>query len=315
MISYLVRRIAQFVPVLLLATVVVWAMIYALPGSPAQVVGGTDATPEQLAAIRERMGLDRPLWQQFGSWLDNALHGDLGRSFISGRSVNSLIMDRLPATAQLAVLAMVVILVLAVPMGMIAALAPRTWLGRAVNAVLAIGLSVPTFWLGILLILAFSIRLGLLPAASEYVPFWQSPLGALKSGILPALSLGLPPATITARFVAASLSEVMGKDFVRTARAKGAPEAVVVTRHALRNALLPAVTMSGIQLGHLLGGAIVIEVVFTYPGLGRLLYSALSSRDYALIQGIVLFAVLVFLVLNLVIDVLYAYLDPRIRMG
>lgn len=313
--SYLLRRFAQFVPVLLLATIVIWAMIYALPGSPAQVVGGTDATPEQLAAITARMGLDQPLPAQFATWLGHAVRGDMGVSFISGRPVTSLIADRLPATVQLAVLSMIVVILIGVPLGMVASLLPRSWVGRAVNVVLAFGLAVPTFWLGILLILGLSIQFKVLPAASVFVPVWQDPLAALKNTVLPALALGIPPATITARFVAASMSDVMERDFVRTARAKGASERVVVVRHALRNALLPAVTMTGVQLGHLLGGAIVVEVVFTYPGLGRLLYSALSSRDYVLIQGIVLLAVLIFLVLNMAVDVLYAYLDPRIRMG
>lgn len=315
MTSYLVRRLGQFVPVLFLATVVIWGLIYALPGDPAQVIGGTDATPEQLAEVSARMGLDQPIWRQFLIWLGNALQGDLGTSFISGHEVSSLILDRLPATVQLAALAMAGIIVLAVPLGVAAALARGTWLGRIVNVLLAIGLSVPTFWFGILFILLFSIYLGVLPAASDYVPIWQDPGAALRGAVLPALALALPAATVTARFVAASMTEVMEKDFIRTARAKGAGEWRTVVRHALRNALLPAVTMAGLQLGHLLGGAIVVEVVFTYPGLGRLLFAALNTRDYALIQGTILFAVVIFLVLNAVIDLLYAYLDPRIRVG
>ncbi|MEV0714321.1 ABC transporter permease [Asanoa sp. NPDC050611] len=315
MTSYLLRRLGQFVPVLLLATVVVWAMIYALPGNPAQVVGGTDATPEQLAEISSRMGLDQPIWQQFLTWLGNAVRGDLGTSFVSGHTVTSLILDRLPATVQLSVLAMIGIIVLAVPLGMVSALAQGTRLGRAVNVVLAAGLSIPTFWFGILFILVFSIYLGVLPAASDYAPLWSDPGAALRGGVLPALALALPAATVTARFIASSMTEVMERDFIRTARAKGAGEWRTVVRHGLRNALLPAVTMAGLQLGHLLGGAIVVEVVFTYPGLGRLLFAALSARDYALIQGVILFAVAIFLVLNVVIDLLYAYLDPRIRIG
>lgn len=315
MTAYLLRRLGQFIPVLLLATVVVWGMIYALPGDPAQVVGGTDATPEQLAEISARMGLDQPVWQQFLTWLGNALRGDLGNSLISGHTVSSRIMERLPATVQLALLAMVVIVLVAVPLGVAAALSQGTWLGRAVNVVLAVGLSVPTFWFGILFILVFSIYLGVLPAASDYVPLWEDPVAALRGALLPALALALPAATVTARFVAASMTEVMEKDFIRTARAKGAGEWRTVVRHALRNALLPAVTMAGLQLGHLLGGAIVVEVVFTYPGLGRLLYTALSSRDYALIQGVILFAVVIFLLLNVIVDLLYAYLDPRIRIS
>lgn len=312
--AYIVRRLAQFLPVLLLAMAGIWAMIYALPGSPASVLAGDNATSVEIAAIEARYGLDQPVWTQFFTWLGNAVQGDLGISFSTSTPVGELLLDRLPATIQLAVLAMVVVLVLAIPLGMVAALKPDTWYGRAVQGFLAAGLAIPTFWLGLLLIIAFSVQLGWLPAASTYNPIWEDPVAVLEHTLLPALAIGLHASTVTARFVATSLTDVMEHDFVRTARAKGANEGTVIARHALRNALLPTVTVVGLQLGTLLGGAIVVEVVFTYPGVGRLLFGAISSRDYALIQGALLLVVVIFVVLNLLIDVLYAYLDPRIRL-
>jgi peptide/nickel transport system permease protein len=313
--AYLVRRLAQFVPVALLAAIGVWALIYALPGDPAQALAGENATDAQVAAIRERLSLDRPIWEQFISWLGNVLTGDLGESFVSGQSVGALLAERLPATIQLAALSIIVGLVIALPLGMVVALRPRSWPGRLVNVYLATGLAMPTFWLGMLLIIAFSVQLQVLPASSSFVAIWDDPGAALRNVILPAAAIGLHISAITARFVATSLSETMTRDFVRTARAKGALERRVVVRHALRNALLPTVTVVGLQLGALLGGALVVEVVFNYPGIGRMIYSAIGARDYALVQGTVLFVVVAFLVINLIVDVLYAYLDPRIRLG
>lgn len=313
--TYVIRRIVQFLPTLLLATIGIWAMIFALPGNPAQVVAGPNATPAQLEAITERMGLDRPVLTQYFIWISHALHGDLGSSFISGHSVTSLIGDRLMATVQLAVLAMVLVILTAIPLGVVSALRPNSLAGRTTRTILALGLAVPSFWLGILLTLVFSITLQVFPAASDYAPVWQDPGAAFSNTLLPAIALAFAPATITARFVAASLREAIHADFVRTARAKGVREPSVIVRHALRNALLPAVTAAGIQLGHLLAGAVVVEVVFNYPGLGRLLFTSLTQRDYALIQALILLAVLLFLVINVVVDIVYAVLDPRIRVS
>jgi len=314
MAGFIARRLAQFIPVLLLAAIGVWVLVYALPGDPASVLGGLQASPEQLAAIRERLGLDQPVWEQFATWLRHALTGDLGRSTSSGHPVTSLLADRVPATVQLAVIAMVLVVLIAVPLGTVVALAPRSPAGRVVKGYLSLSLAAPPFWLGLLLVLGFSVGLHALPSAAQYVPLWTDPVAALRNSLLPAVALAVYAGSVLARFVATSLSEAMESEYVRTARAKGAGETVVVVRHALRNSLLPTLTVGALQLGSLLGGAVIIEVLFSYPGLGRLLYTAISDRDYAVLQGAVLFVVAVFLVLNLLVDVLYAVLDPRIRL-
>jgi peptide/nickel transport system permease protein len=311
--AYLVRRIAQFVPVLFVASIGIWAMAYALPGSPAQVLAGTDATPQQVAAIAKEMGLDRPLPVQYWIWLDHVFHGNLGQSYSSNLPVATLLWQRIPATAQLAVCSMIVGLVIAGVAGIVSALRPRSVLGRLAIAYQNIALAVPTFWLGILLVLAFSVKLRVLPATSAYIPIWESPVQGIKAITLPAIALGVHVSSITARFIRSSVHEAMGREFVRTARSKGVPEPAVVGRHALRNALLPVITVVGLQLASFLGGAVVTEVVFNYPGLGRLIYNAVIARDYTLIQGGVLFIACLFLVINLIVDVGYAYIDPRVR--
>ncbi|SDU78095.1 ABC transporter permease [Jiangella alkaliphila] len=315
MYAYLVRRLAQFAVVLVLGSIAVWAFVFALPGDPATVLAGPDASEAEQAAIRDRLGLDRSIVAQYGIWLGHALTGDLGTSFYSADSVTATLADYVPATAQLAVLAMVLTLLIAVPVGTVVALRPGSAVGRILSGYLTVGLAVPAFWLGLLLIIVFAVHLQLLPAAGDYVPFWQDPAEALRVTILPAAAIAVHASSVTARFLASSLGEVMGRDFIRTARAKGVPERDVVRRHALRNAALPTVTVVGIQLGGFLGGTVVIEAVFNYPGLGRLLYTSIGDRDYAVVQGGVLFVVATFLCLNLLVDLLYAYLDPRIRLS
>lgn len=315
MYAYVVRRLAQFAVVLFLGSIAVWAFIYALPGDPATVLAGPDATPAELAATRERLGLDRSVAEQYAVWLGNAVTGDLGTSYFSAQSVTSALAGAIPATVQLAVMAMLLTLLIGIPAGTITGLWPRSAAGRALQAYLTAGLAIPAFWLGLLLIIVFAVQLGALPAASDYVPFFTDPAGALEATILPAAAIAVHASSIVARFLATSLREVMGRDFIRTARAKGVPERDVIRRHALRNASLPTVTVVGLQLGGFLGGTVVIEAVFNYPGLGRLLYTSIGDRDYAVVQGGVLFVVAAFLCLNLLVDVLYAYLDPRIRLA
>lgn len=315
MYAYLVRRLLQFVVVLLLGSIAVWTFAFALPGDPATVLTGPDATEAEIAATRERLGLDRSVVERYGIWLGNAVTGDLGTSYFSAESVWSTLLDAVPATAQLAAFAMTLTLLVAVPAGLVAALWPRTLAGRLVQGYLTLGLSIPAFWLGLLLIIAFAVQLDWFPAASDYVPLFTDPGQALRATLLPALAIAVHASSVVARFLATSLREVMARDFIRTARAKGVPERQVVVRHALRNAALPTVTIVGIQLGGFLGGTVVIEAVFNYPGLGRLLYTSIGERDYAVVQGGVLFVVATFLCLNLLVDLLYAYLDPRIRLS
>jgi len=315
MYAYLVRRLLQFGVVGLLGSIAVWAFVFALPGDPATVLVGPDASDAELAATRARLGLDRSVGAQYVVWLGHALSGELGTSYYSEQSVSGTLLDRVPATIQLAVAAMALTLLIAVPAGIVVVLWPRSLAGRALQAYLTVGLAVPAFWLGLLLIIVLAVQFRVLPAVSDFVPLWENPGRALRNTVLPATAIAVPASSVTARFLATSLSEVMAKDFIRTARAKGVPERGVIRHHALRNASLPTVTIVGMQLGGFIGGTVAIEAVFNYPGLGRLLYTAIGERDYAVVQGGVLFVVAAFLVLNLLVDVLYAYLDPRIRLA
>ena len=312
MIGFILRRLAQLLPVLLIASTGIWAMIYAVPGDPVAVIVGENATKEQMQAVRERLGLDRPVYAQYVSWLGNALKGDLGQSIQNREPVRDLIAQRVPATIQLGLAATLVGLLLGIPVAVISALRPNSWVDRTLSGWSALALGVPTFWLGILLILLFAVQLHWLPAASTYVSVFESPWQAVVNLFLPALTLGIYVSGIFARFLRASLLGELRADYVRTARSKGLPERDVVGRHVMRNALLPFVTIVGLMMANFIGGTVVTESVFTYPGLGRLLIQAISTRDYPLIQGCILFILVVFVLINLLVDVLYAYIDPRI---
>ncbi len=294
MMGFILRRLAQLLPVLLIASTGIWAMIYAVPGSPVGAIVGENATPEQVQAAIERLGLDQPMALQYWSWLRNALVGDFGLSIQNREPVLDLIVQRIPATLQLGLAATVVGLLIGVPVAVISALRPGGWLDRALSGWSALALGVPTFWLGILLILLFAVNLRWLPSASGYVSIWESPWQALRNVLLPALTLGVYVSGIFARFLRASLIGELRADYVRTARSKGLPERDVVGRHVMRNALLPFVTIVGLMMATFIGGTVVTEEVFTYPGLGRLLIQAIHTRDYPLIQGCILFILVVF---------------------
>ena len=315
MIGFILRRLAQLLPVLLIASTGIWAMIYAVPGDPVAVIVGENATPEQMQAVRARLGLDKPVLVQYFSWLGNALQGDLGLSIQNREPVRDLIAQRIPATIQLGIAATLVGLLLGIPVAVISALRPNSWIDRSLSGWSALALGVPTFWLGILLILLFAVVLHWLPAASTYVSFFESPWQAIVNLLLPALTLGIYVSGIFARFLRASLLGELKADYVRTARSKGLRERDVVGRHVMRNALLPFVTIVGLMMANFIGGTVVTESVFTYPGLGRLLIQAIGTRDYPLIQGCILFILVVFVLINLLVDVLYAYIDPRIDYG
>jgi len=312
MIGYILRRLAQMIPVVLLASVGIWAMIYAVPGSPIGALVGENATPEQIKEAIARLGLDRPMLVQYWSWLTEAVRGDLGQSIQSRDPVTTLILGRMPATIQLGLAATLVGLLLGIPVAIISALAPNSWIDRALSGWSALALGVPTFWLGILLILLFAVQLHWLPSASAYVPFFEDPGLALKNLALPAFTLGVYVSGIFARFLRAALLGELKADYVRTARAKGLRERDVVVGHVMRNAMLPFVTVVGLMMASFIGGTVVTEAVFTYPGMGRLLIQAISTRDYPLIQGCILFILLIYVTINLMVDVLYAYIDPRI---
>lgn len=312
MTGYIIRRLAQLLPVTLLASLGIWAMIYAVPGGPVGAMVGENATPEQVQAVTERLGLDRPMLVQYGAWLGKALRGDLGRSLQNRQPVMELILQRVPATVQLGIAAILLGLLIGVPIAILSALHPRSRLDRVLSGWSALALGVPTFWLGILLILLFAVELRWLPSASTYVAIWESPAKAVSNLLLPATTLGVYVSGIFARFLRASLIGELHADYVRTARAKGLPERDVIGRHVLRNALLPFITIVGLMLASFIGGALVTEAVFTYPGLGRLLIQAISTRDYPLIQGAILFILVIYVVINLMVDVAYAWVDPRI---
>lgn len=312
MTAYIVRRLLQTIPTLIVASIAVWLIVYALPGDPASAVLGDNVTPEALAFERERMGLDRPLVVQYLTWLGNILQGDFGQSYFGGEEVGSLIARRVVPTIQLALVAFFFGVLLALPIAFFGALKPNSVPGRLATVQGVLSLSVPTFWIGVLFILIFGVQLGLFPTVSDYYPLWESPGEALYNLILPGLTLGIFISAIFGRFLRQALSETLSKDYVRTARAKGLNEGFVVGRHAVRNALLPFVTIAGLQLGNFIGGSVVTESVFNYPGLGRLMFTAISQRDYVLVQGATLVIIVAVTFINLIVDVIYAYLDPRI---
>ena len=313
MISFVLRRLLQLAPVLLVASLLIWAMIYAVPGGPVSMIAGADATPEQIEAVSRELGLDRPVLVQYADWIGNAFVGNLGESLHSKEPVTKLIGERLPASIQLALASLFFALLLGIPVAIVSALNPGTWLDRVLSAWSALALGVPTFWMGILLILVFAVELRWLPSVSAYVPVWQDPLEAMRNLLLPSATLGIFISGIFARFLRASLVDELRADYVRTARAKGLPGRQIVGTHVMRNALIPFITVVGLMLASFLGGTLVTEVVFTYPGLGRLLTQAIASRDYPLIQGCVLVIIIFVMAMNLIVDMLYAYVDPRIE--
>jgi peptide/nickel transport system permease protein len=311
--QYLLVRIAQLLPALFLASIAIWALIYLLPGDPAIAILGPNATPDQLQAVREALGLNQPAPVQYIGWLSRVAHGDFGISYQTGLPVMQLIAERAIATVQLGTMAFVVSMCIGVTLGVIAAANPNSAAAKVVGAYNSLTLALPSFWLGLLLILLFGVWLKILPPASGFVPIWQDPLAALRASALPVITLASYTSGIVARFVRSAMLDVLGADYVRTARAKGVDEQRVVWRHALRNALLPTVTVLGLQFGAFIGGAVVTEGVFNYPGLGTLVLSSVTTRDYTVLQGAILLIVASFTLVNLAVDLLYAFLDPRVQ--
>ncbi len=311
MSGYLLRRVGQSVVVLVGVSVVVFALLQLVPGDPIRLALGTRFSQETYDALRERSGLDQPVFQQYFTWAGRALTGDLGVSFRSGETVTSLVLERLPATLTLAFAAIVVALLIAVPLGTISALRPRSVIDRVATVLSQFGISVPDFWMAIVLILVFAGTLGWLPSGG-YVPLTEDPLGWLQRLIMPAIVSGVVSGSVITRFVRSSVLEALGSDHVRTAQAKGLPTRQVFTWHVLRNALLPLVTVTGVQLAYLLSGVVVVEIVFAWPGLGQLALQSVQARDYPVLQGAVLLFAVVFLLVNLVVDLLYSAIDPRI---
>jgi peptide/nickel transport system permease protein len=305
MFGYITQRLLQAIPVLVGISVLTFLMLHLVPGDPVLIFAGDKPmTEERAAELRHQLGLDRPLWVQYWDYASHALRGDLGRGLRSQRPVLDSIVEALPSTLELTFAALLVAAVVGVTLGIIAAVAHTTWIDTAAMSFALFGVSVPVFYSSLLLILFFSFRLGWFPATGQ---------GGLERLVLPATALGLASAAALARLVRSSMLEVLGQEYIVTARAKGLAGGAVIMRHALKNALIPTVTMLGLQLGALLGGAVVTETIFSRPGLGRLAIDAIAGRDFPLIQGTVLFAAVTYVLVNLVVDVLYAAIDPRIR--
>jgi peptide/nickel transport system permease protein len=309
---YIARRLLGVIPVLILVAIAAFLLIHLVPGDPAMVMLGSDASPQQVQTLRMQLGLDRSLPEQFIVWLRHVLRGNLGESFFLGRPVTQALMERLPATMQLAVLSLIFSLLIGIPAGLIAAVRQNTWWDQLVMATAIGGISVPSFWLGLAMILVFSVQLGWLPSGG-YTPLWENVWQGLRTLTLPAISLGAMQAALIARMTRASMLEVLRQDYVRTARSKGLGHWLVILKHALKNAMIPVITTIGTAFGVLLGGAVVVEIVFTYPGLGRLVVLAVQRRDYPLVQGALLLTSVIYVAVNLAVDLLYGVCDPRIK--
>jgi peptide/nickel transport system permease protein len=311
-IVYILRRSGDAVPTVFISTVLVFLLLRLLPGDPAVVLAGGQATPEAVESIRQSMGLNEPLPVQYAMWLGQVARGDLGKSIFTQIPVSTLLGQRIPATLTLAVIGFFLSTTLALILGLIAALKQRSPVDWFISGFAGASLSIPNFWLGILMILVFSVTLGWLPPGGRG-DFSSDAGHALKSIIMPAIALSLPGAMALSRLVKATMLEVLYEDYVRTARAKGVSPHSVVVRHALRNALIPLVTALGIESGRLVGGAVIIEAVFGWAGIGSLMLTAISSRDYTVVQSSLLILVMFIILVNLLVDISYGFIDPRVR--
>jgi ABC-type dipeptide/oligopeptide/nickel transport system permease component len=305
MLRYLVRRLLLTIPVLLGVATLVFALIHFIPGDPAQAILGEGATQEEVAQLRARLGLDRPLLVQYGAFLKGVAHGDLGQSLRNGQPVTQQILLRMPATAELAMASMAVAILVALPLGIIAAVWKGTWIDHGSMTLSLVGISIPNFWLGPLLAIVFAVQLGWLPVGGRGTPAHL---------VLPAVTLGAALAAILARMTRASLLEELSEPYVVAARAKGVSRTRAVLHHAFRNSLIPIVTILGLQFGVVLTGAVITETIFAWPGIGRLLIQSIGFRDYPTVQGCVLLIAVTYVAVNLITDLTYGFLDPRIRV-
>jgi peptide/nickel transport system permease protein len=312
--AYLARRVLAVVPVMIVVVTVVFLLIHLIPGDPVAVILGPDATPAQMEATRQQLGLDRPIHEQLLKFYARLLRGDLGRSYFLNRPVTQALWERAEPTALLTLSALLVAVVIGVPSGLIAGAAPGSIWDRVLMLGALLGVCVPGFWLSLNFIYFFAVKLGWLPAGG-YASVFDDPWRALRFMVLPALSLGFNQSALIARIARSCMLEVLQQDYIRTAHAKGLSRRVVVVVHAFRNALVPVVTVIGITTAILIGGAVVTEIVFNIPGLGRLIISAILRRDYPVVQGVVLVTAATYVLVNLVVDVLYVFIDPRIRYG
>ena len=310
---FAIRRLLISVPVLVLVSLMSFAVIWLVPGDPAAVFLDVSATPQQLAQVRHQLGLDQPFYLQMLAWYGRILHGDLGQSILLNRSVAQAIIERLPVTLSLTALALAFAVLMGVAAGLLAAMRHQTWADQSLMVLALLGLSIPEFWLGLMLIFFFAVRLHWFPAG-DFVPISESFSGWWHSLAMPAFTLAAVQMGFIARMTRSAMLEVLRQDFIRTADSMGMPWSIVVTRHGLPNALVPILTVIGIVTGGLLGGAVVVEQVFSLPGVGRLVIGAVLSRDFPVIQGTLLFVAVIYLAINLIVDILYAVVDPRVRL-
>ncbi|QPC80644.1 ABC transporter permease [Phototrophicus methaneseepsis] len=318
MTRYLVQRFISLIPMLVGVSILVFIAIRLVPGDLITAQLGTEAgmlSDAQRASLEAYYGLDKPPVEQYFSWMSDVLRGDLGLSVRQGQPVLSLIFDRFPVTLELAILSVIIALLIGIPLGILSAIYRNSVLDIFARVFAMIGLSVPNFLLGTLVIYVLSVYFGILPTSGNYVEFYEDPSLNLQQIIFPALTLGTSFAASVMRMTRSSMLEVLSEDYIRTARSKGLWESVIIRRHALKNAMIPVVTLVGIEFGYLLGGTFIVEQIFAIPGIGRLTINAITQRDYALVQGVTLFIAVNFVVINLLIDVLYTVIDPRVSYG
>jgi peptide/nickel transport system permease protein len=311
---YIVRRLLHLLPILFVVSVVVFAMLLTLPGDPTLTLLGPQASQAQRLALRHAMGFDQPIPIQYLRWLANFLSGDFGRSLRTQEPVSEMLLSRIPVTLELTILSMMLSVLIGVPLGIVAALRRNRLTDAIIRVVGMAGIAVPHFWAGILLIMLLSVYLGWLPP-SGYVPIWIDPIGNLRLMIMPCLMIGASLSALILRQTRASMLQVLSEDYVRTARAKGASEAQVIIQHALRNALIPIVTVIGLEFGRLIGGVVVTEMIFSLPGLGQMIVEGIFERDFAPLQAAILFVVVGTLLVNLTTDLVYAVLDKRVKLS
>lgn len=311
MTKYIIKRIFQLIPVLLGVSVAVFLMIYLIPGNAAEVIAGPMATPEEIHNISVKLGLDQPPHLQYLKYMGGVIKGDLGYSYQTGQSVVEAISTRYVNTFSLALFSAIVAMIIGVGTGIVSAAKRNSIFDRISMAISTFGISAPSFWIGLLLIIIFSVKLKLLPIAVLNGKMWTKE--GFKSVILPAITLGFSSAAMTSRMTRSSMLEIIYQDYIQTARAKGVKEKLVILKHALKNALIPIITIVGLNFGNLLGGAVVVESVFAINGIGRLMVQAIAARDFPMVQGSVLVVAITFVLVNLIVDILYAAIDPRIQ--
>lgn len=314
MFTYIIRRLIFMLPVALLVSFMTFMLIHLVPGDPARVLLGEEATPQTVAALQHQLGLDKPIPQQFALWLWQAVHGNLGDSIQLQQPVTQALLQRLPVTLELGLASLLFSVALAIPLGVYSATHRNSWVEWLVNVSSLVGTAIPSFVLALVLIFLFAVALRVFPPGG-YTPFSDDPAGNVRDLILPMIALGTGTVAVNLRQIRASMIEVLEQDFVRTARAKGLAERRVNYVHALRNALIPLLTIVGLQIGAILGGAFVIETIFLWPGIGKLAVDSIFSKDYPVVQGVVLVAAFSYMLVNLLVDVSYVFLDPRIRLN